>query len=313
MVCAGSAACVADILTFPFDVAKVRLQVQVRGGVAAAAATPITASITALNGSTAVASLQAATAGPQFKGLFGTMYYLARVEGPKSLYGGIGPGLQRQCIFASLRIGFYDSIKEFYSGILPFSQSNYSAVMATRLLAGVTSGAVAISVAQPTDVVKVRMQAKSGIQYRNSMHAYQTIYRTEGLAGLWSGLGPNVARNSIVNAAELVCYDTIKDLLMRKLMMRDNLGTHFTAAFSAGFVATVVASPIDVIKTRMMNSQVGTYTGMLDCGQKLFKENGLAAFYKGFTPSFMRMGTWNVVMFVTYEQLKKLSADVHTH
>lgn len=303
MVCAGTAACIADLATFPFDVAKVRLQIM--GEV------PIAAAITSITGPSGVAGIAASTAGPQFKGLFGTMFYLARAEGAKSLYGGIGPGLQRQCIFASLRIGFYDSIKDIYSGILPFDQNNYSTIMATRILAGITSGAIAISIAQPTDVVKVRMQAKSGIRYRNSLHAYRTIYRTEGMAGLWSGLGPNVARNSIVNAAELVCYDTFKDLLMKKLLMRDNLATHFTSAFAAGFCATVVASPIDVIKTRIMNSRVGTYKGMLDCGQKLFRENGLAAFYKGFTPSFMRMGSWNVVMFVTYEQLKKLSADVN--
>ena len=298
MICAGSAACIADLATFPFDVAKVRLQIQA----------PIAAAITSINGTAGVATL---AAGPQFKGLFGTMFSLAKAEGAKSLYGGIGPGLQRQCIFASLRIGFYDSIKDVYSGILPFNQSSYSAIMATRILSGITSGAIAITVAQPTDVVKVRMQAKSGVKYRSSVHAYQTIYRTEGMAGLWSGLGPNVVRNSIVNAAELVCYDTIKELLMKKLLMGDNLGTHFSAAFSAGFCATVVASPIDVIKTRMMNSRVGTYKGMLDCGQKLFNETGLAAFYKGFTPSFMRMGSWNVVMFVSYEQLKKLSAGVH--
>ena len=298
MMCAGSAACVADIVTFPFDVAKVRLQVMGEAPIAAIA------SVNA--GSSAVASL--AATGPQFKGLFGTMVQLARVEGVKSLYGGIGPGLQRQCIFASLRIGFYDSIKDQYSRLLPLNQSSYTSIMAIRILSGVTSGAIAISIAQPTDVVKVRMQAKSGIKYRNSIHAYQTIYRTEGLAGLWSGLGPNVARNSIVNAAELVCYDTIKDLMIRKLLMQDNLGTHFASAFSAGFVATVVASPIDVIKTRIMNSRVGTYKGVIHCGQTLFKENGMAAFYKGFTPSFMRMGSWNVVMFVTYEQLKKLAA-----
>lgn len=298
MVCAGSAACVADLATFPFDVAKVRLQVMVE--------VPIAAAVTSIEGS-GIATLTA-TAGPQFKGLFGTMEYLARTEGPKSLYGGIGPGLQRQCIFASLRIGFYDSIKDFYSSLLPFDQANYSTIMTTRILSGVTSGAMAITVAQPTDVVKVRMQAKSGIKYHSSLHAYRTIYRREGLAGLWSGLGPNVARNSIVNAAELVCYDTIKDLLMRQLRMQDHLGTHFLSAFSAGFVATIVASPIDVIKTRIMNARAGTYTGVLDCGRKLFNENGMAAFYKGFTPSFMRMGSWNVVMFVTYEQLKQLSS-----
>ena len=29
------------------------------------------------------------------------------------------------------------------------------------------------------------------------------------MAGLWRGLGPNVARNAIVNAAELASYDQV--------------------------------------------------------------------------------------------------------
>ena len=32
-------------------------------------------------------------------------------------------------------------------------------------------------------------------------------HREEGLKGLWKGIGPNVARNAIVNAAELASYD----------------------------------------------------------------------------------------------------------
>ena len=33
--------------------------------------------------------------------------------------------------------------------------------------------------------------------------------REEGLKGLWRGIGPNVARNAIVNAAELASYDQV--------------------------------------------------------------------------------------------------------
>jgi solute carrier family 25 uncoupling protein 8/9 len=297
MLSAGTAACVADIMTFPFDVAKVRLQVL---GEAPAIL---------VSGSTI--SLEAAAA-PQFKGLFGTMVYLIRNEGVKSLYGGIGPGLQRQCVFASLRIGIYDNIKDFYTHALSLDQNKYFSLMAARILSGITSGAMAIAVAQPTDVVKIKMQARSGPRYNSSIDAYKTIYRREGVHGLWRGLGPNVVRNSLVNATELVCYDTIKDGLMKNLNFGDNLLCHFTSAFGAGFCATVVASPIDVIKTRIMNSTPGMYNGMIDAVQKLYVENEgkLGAFYKGFTPSFMRLGTWNVVMFVTYEQLKKLASHV---
>ena len=30
------------------------------------------------------------------------------------------------------------------------------------------------------------------------------------MLGLWKGLGPNIARNAIINAAELASYDQIK-------------------------------------------------------------------------------------------------------
>ena len=36
----------------------------------------------------------------------------------------------------------------------------------------------------------------------------------EGMLGLWKGLGPNIARNAIINAAELASYDQIKVSLL---------------------------------------------------------------------------------------------------
>ncbi|KAI1290816.1 Mitochondrial uncoupling protein 2 [Halotydeus destructor] len=271
MVSAGTAACLADLCTFPFDVAKVRLQV------IGEAMTLSASHAFATNGSLAL------DAQPPFQGLFKTLMHLGRREGVKGLYGGIGPGLQRQCIFASLRIGFYDGVKDFYSDMLPLDQSNYGSLMVIRIMSGITTGAMAITVAQPTDVVKDR-----------------------GIKGLWKGLSPNIARNSIVNAAELVCYDTLKDLLIRHQVLGDHLGCHFVSAFGAGFFATLVASPVDVVKTRIMNSS-GKYKGLYDCARTVYRENGFISFYKGFVPSFMRMGTWNVVMFVSFEQIKKFA------
>lgn len=37
----------------------------------------------------------------------------------------------------------------------------------------------------------------------------------EGVRALWTGLGPNVARNAIINAAELASYDQIKESLIK--------------------------------------------------------------------------------------------------
>lgn len=62
----------------------------------------------------------------------------------------------------------------------------------SRLLAGSTTGALAVAVAQPTDVVKVRFQAQArggGDQrYQSTVDAYKTIARKEGFRGLWKGM-----------------------------------------------------------------------------------------------------------------------------
>lgn len=83
---------------------------------------------------------------------------MAKHEGPRSLYGGISPGLQRQCLFASIRIGLYDPVKEFYTDLLHLEKktgkngttTNGSAAstMFIRIASAITTGAIGISVAQ---------------------------------------------------------------------------------------------------------------------------------------------------------------------
>lgn len=199
---------------------------------------------------------------------------MVRTEGPCSLYNGLVAGLQHQMSFASIRIGLYDSVKQFYTpkgsdrecrggvgaeaesrlrvrrpgqcdlgragsgelvtdaqeteppsrklqspgpgkvgtgqgrppeisirptGVLggrtlahSLSSSPDSSI-ATRILAGCTTGAMAVTCAQPTDVVKVRFQAsvhggsRSNRKYSGTMDAYRTIAREEGVRGLWKG------------------------------------------------------------------------------------------------------------------------------
>lgn len=62
----------------------------------------------------------------------------------------------------------------------------------SRLLAGCTTGAMAVAMAQPTDVVKVRFQAQvsagaANKRYHGTMDAYRTIAKEEGFRGLWKG------------------------------------------------------------------------------------------------------------------------------
>lgn len=43
-----------------------------------------------------------------------------------------------------------------------------------------------------------------------------------------------MGRNAIVNVAEIVCYDVVKEKIIRKGWMDDNVPCHFTSAVIAG-------------------------------------------------------------------------------
>jgi solute carrier family 25 uncoupling protein 8/9 len=278
--CGGAAACIAEIATLPIDTTKVRLQLL----------------------------KESATKPPS---MLAVARGIVRDEGVRGLFKGLAPALQRQIVFASLRIGLYAEISDRLRepGAATLS-------LPLKILAGLLSGAIGITVANPTDLVKVRMQSEGRLaagvkpRYSGVFNAYATIVRTEGVLGLWTGLGPAIMRNSIINATELASYEQSKDYF-KASGMREGLPLHFAAATAAGFAATIVGSPVDVVKTRVMAARRAAESagapasmGAIECFSTMLRTEGPAAFYKGVTPAFFRLTGWSIVMFVTLEQLK---------
>ncbi|KAJ1389621.1 Mitochondrial carrier UCP-like [Sesbania bispinosa] len=218
-------ACFAEACTIPLDTAKVRLQLQKQ----AAASDAVTL--------------------PKYKGMLGTVATIAREEGFSALWKGIVPGLHRQCLYGGLRIGLYEPVKTLYVG----ADHVGDVPLSKKILAALTTGALAITVANPTDLVKVRLQAEGKLppgvprRYSGSLNAYSTIMKQEGIGALWTGLGPNIARNAIINAAELASYDQVKETILKIPGFTDNIVTHLLAGLGAGFFAVCIGSPVDVV------------------------------------------------------------------
>lgn len=333
---AGLAGCTADLATFPLDTVKVWLQVRGEGVATSSgkSAIKITNNLKEPSGTksfagskkqiknnilsftnsqiqpkqfTRAGSGAAAVLGRPNPGLMGTIFQGVKANGFLSLYGGIAAGLQRQVAFCAVRIGLYDNVKAFYQNLLPGSPNGKQ--IGHRILAGTTTAFIAVALFQPTEVVKIRMQAQTSQSaariYSSSLHAYRSLFKA-GFREAWRGVETNAARLGVVNVCELVTYDVVKELILDYRLMKDNPACHFTSAFLSGFITTIVASPIDVVKTRYMNSKTGQYKGPIDCAKNMFVKKGLRAFYKGFVPAYLRLGSWNIVMFVSYEQYKRL-------
>ena len=77
-------------------------------------------------------------------------------------------------------------------------------------------GAVGSAIATPTDLVKVRQQACRRVagqekRYEGTFRAFATIWQTEGLRGLYVGMGPTVKRAAILTATQVSfvkCYSS---------------------------------------------------------------------------------------------------------
>lgn len=174
-------------------------------------------------------------------------------------------------------------------------------------------------VASPADLVKVRMQAdghmvRQGLQprYTGPLDALHKIIRDEGFKGLWRGVLPNVQRAFLVNMGELACYDHAKHFVISNDIANDNIFAHTLASMMSGLSATTISCPADVVKTRMMNQRVNKdgkfqYKNSYDCLVKTVRFEGLRALWKGFFPTWARLGPWQFVFWVSYEKLRLIA------
>ncbi|KAH8849026.1 Mitochondrial uncoupling protein 4 [Schistosoma japonicum] len=115
-----------------------------------------------------------------------------------------------------------------------------------------------------------------------------------GIIGLWRRGLPNVQRAALVNMGELTTYDTPKRRLAVRFQFEDGTLLHAWASITSDFVAAVLGTPADMIKTRIMNQRVASlclssisnrdvlYTVMIDCFRRTVKNEGFSALYKGF-------------------------------
>ncbi|XP_017473705.1 PREDICTED: kidney mitochondrial carrier protein 1 [Rhagoletis zephyria] len=290
----GLASITAEFGTFPIDTTKTRLQIQGQ-------------------------KIDQTFSQLRYRGMTDAFIKISQEEGLKALYSGIWPAVLRQATYGTIKFGTYYTLKKYANnhGLLIDRETGAERVWA-NILCAATAGAVSSAIANPTDVLKVRMQVHGkGVHKHGLLGSFLEIYRYEGVRGLWCGVGPTAQRAVVIASVELPVYDFCKMQLMNAF--GDHVANHFISSFIASLGSAIASTPIDVIRTRLMNQKhltivdgvaVGRtpklYKGSFDCAVQTVRNEGMLALYKGFIPTWVRMGPWNIIFFITYEQLKKL-------
>lgn len=113
----------------------------------------------------------------------------------------------------------------------------------------------------PSEVLKTRLQLQgrynnpyfnSGYNYRSTIDAARTIARIEGYSALFHGYKATLCRDLPFSALQFAFYEEERGWA-KKYMGTNNIGLplEIATAATAGGMAGVITTPLDVVKTRI--------------------------------------------------------------
>lgn len=166
-----------------------------------------------------------------------------------------------------------------------------------------------------SDTLATAVGHQHGDVKKGAWHVLTTIYKTQGVRGLWRGADASMMRTGVGSAVQLSSYDFFKQSLSSTgwydLSRGENVKVHFSASLITSFLVCLFMNPFDVASTRMYNQhstadgkQGILYKNGLDCIIKTVKAEGPNALYKGFAAHYMRIGPHTIATFVFLEQVR---------
>ncbi|XP_034113818.1 mitochondrial dicarboxylate carrier [Drosophila nasuta] len=223
---------------------------------------------------------------------------IVKEQGVLALYNGISASILRQYTYTLARFGFYT----VGAGLVDTKP------MSTKVLLAGMSGYVGGLIGAPADLVNVRLQNDVKLpldQRRNYAHAIDGLVRVvkeEGWPSLFNGASMCAIRGAFMTVGQIAFYEQSKDVLIASGFAQ-RMDTYIIASIISAIAATALTQPIDVIKTRQMNSKAGEYKGLTDVILKTAVE-GPSAFFKGSIPAMTRLGPHTVLLFLSLEFLR---------
>lgn len=265
-----------------------------------------------------------------YRGPFHGVSVIVRNEGLKGIYRGISCAYIYQVLLNGCRLGFYEPMRGTLSSLV-FNDAKVQS-LGVNMFCGAASGIIGAAAGSPFFLVKTRLQSYSpflpvGTQhtYRNAVDGLRQIYSTEGVRGLYRGVGAAMIRTGFGSSVQLPTYFFAKRRLMKHAGMEEGPALHLSSSAISGFVVCVFMHPpgesapvlewrfvrflttsTDTVMSRLYNQNGNLYKGVFDCLAKTVKTEGFFAIYKGFLPHLARILPHTILTLSLAEQTNKL-------
>ncbi|OXB51980.1 hypothetical protein ASZ78_006154, partial [Callipepla squamata] len=127
-------------------------------------------------------------------------------------------------------------------------------------------------------------------KYNGILHCLTTVWKNEGLRGLYQGVTPNMVGAGASWGLYFFFYNAIKAYKKEGKLESLTATEHLVSAAEAGALTLCITNPIWVTKTRLVlqydagvDPSKRQYTGMSDALIKIYKTEGIRGLYKAIT------------------------------
>lgn len=240
---------------------------------------------------------------------------IGRIYAEEGLRGLLLPGLfatiLRELSFSGLRFGLYSPIKQLSCDIAGVENTG-SAPFIVKFISGFTTGTIGSIIANPCDLVKIRLQAEAGRvdphsgnystglrkghqpTYSSTMNAFYRIWADEGVVnGLYRGASATALRAAFITGGQLASYDHTKYYLKREGILQEGVVLHIVGSVVAGLVACkvqyIVVSRAGPSSSNLHSLQKGTLAAPADLVKtKMMGQSG-KKIYSGLADCFVKV------------------------
>ena len=245
-------------------------------------------------------------------------YISGQGGGPLAFWRGTQPTVIRLGFGAALHFSLLESIKPLFESRKP-DGTVHMTTLGAALTGGLARGLAAM-LSCPITVVKTRMEyvpsaaTASSIripQYANTLDALVSIARTEGIRGLYRGLGPTILSNAPFSALYYAFYTRLQARLRESGTISNNTVVNFASGTIAAVAATLITQPADVVRTRVQlgvggggggGGQRGVGGG-LNVLQHVARSQGVKGLLVGAAPRVVKRTLQTALVWTIYEEL----------
>ncbi|KAJ9446096.1 putative tricarboxylate transport protein [Diplonema papillatum] len=242
--------------------------------------------------------------GGKYKGMLDCAAQTWRAHGVLGFYRGMSVLLVGSIPKQSIRWGAFELAAGFARG------EDGSLSTGKRVLCGAFAGGVEGAVAvTPAESVKTAfiLDQRGAQRFHGLTHGVSTIIRNEGVAGVYKGMAPTVAKQALNQSVRFPVQFFALNLLCGGAAERRSSPLYNGAAgVVAGVVSVLVTQPVDLVKTRMQGAHGGSYRNSLHCFASVVSKESAGVLYSGTLPRMVRVGANVGLTFTVFPLVKQL-------